>query len=336
MQSVHYFPRYSLRENVVTNNTLLLFLRLMDYSRSQFEEFLTRLAGDADLEFAPQWLRIGQQRKTRDSVVDGYLAQDSFKIAVETKLTSHFDLAQLERHLSTFNQEDHRLLILLSPIAPARAGDLNEFCRRANERRISVLVTTFERIIGVMRSILSTNDDRMMVLIDDFEAFCDDAETQLLPSDRFKMFTPPCRRSLEDNLALRLYYCKAETPLRRARYLGIYSEKAVRAVGLISKVVECDISMELSTVQVLNGVVLTEEEIARILWATSSARKYDWVLTRGHRFYLCDEWSETNYRKKSYGGIYSARMLDLRDPLGDRMPNSVSEIAKGLETKEWE
>ena len=67
MRSIHYFPRYSQRENTVSNNTLLLLLRLMKASRTKFEEFITRLAGDADLEFSPQWLRIGQQQSTRES-----------------------------------------------------------------------------------------------------------------------------------------------------------------------------------------------------------------------------------------------------------------------------
>ncbi len=33
MRAVHYFPRYSQRENAVTNNALLLLLRLHEFSR---------------------------------------------------------------------------------------------------------------------------------------------------------------------------------------------------------------------------------------------------------------------------------------------------------------
>ena len=67
MRSIHYFPRYSQRENTVTNNTLLLLLRLMEASRIKFEEFITRLAGDADLEFSPQWLRHRPAAKHKDA-----------------------------------------------------------------------------------------------------------------------------------------------------------------------------------------------------------------------------------------------------------------------------
>ena len=37
MSEIHYFPRYSQPENVVTNNTLLLLLRLHQYKKLQYE-----------------------------------------------------------------------------------------------------------------------------------------------------------------------------------------------------------------------------------------------------------------------------------------------------------
>jgi hypothetical protein len=137
----------------------------MEASRTKFEEFITRLAGDADLEFSPQWLRIGQQQRTRGSVVDGYIAQDSFKIAVETKLTPQFAVGQLERHLEIFSREDHRLLLLLAPTPPIGNEELTEFRDRAQQVRVSILITTFERIIEVMHTVLSPNDEEMNALL---------------------------------------------------------------------------------------------------------------------------------------------------------------------------
>jgi hypothetical protein len=52
MSEVHYFPRYSQPENVVTNNTLLLLLRLREYSRYKFENFMEKLCGDEDVQLA--------------------------------------------------------------------------------------------------------------------------------------------------------------------------------------------------------------------------------------------------------------------------------------------
>jgi hypothetical protein len=86
MSEIHYFPRYSQPENVVTNNTLLLLLRLREYSRFKFEKFMESLCGDEDVQLASSWLRFQQQKGTGKSIVDGFIAQDSVKIAVETKL----------------------------------------------------------------------------------------------------------------------------------------------------------------------------------------------------------------------------------------------------------
>ncbi len=40
MSEIHYFQRYSQKENVITNNTLLLFSRLYNHSPQKFNLFL--------------------------------------------------------------------------------------------------------------------------------------------------------------------------------------------------------------------------------------------------------------------------------------------------------
>src|ERR1035437_4842147 len=115
MSEIHYFPRYSQPENVVTNNTLLLLLRLYQYNRFKFERFMELICADEEVQLASSWLQFRQQKGTGKSIVDGYISQDSIKIAVETKLTETFDPAQLENHLAVFAAEQHKLLILLSP-----------------------------------------------------------------------------------------------------------------------------------------------------------------------------------------------------------------------------
>lgn len=45
MSNLHYFHRYSQKENVVTNNTLLLLSRLYAHNALYFEAFLADLLG---------------------------------------------------------------------------------------------------------------------------------------------------------------------------------------------------------------------------------------------------------------------------------------------------
>src|SRR5665213_62924 len=106
MTEIHYFPRYTQKENFATNNTLLLFYRLYDWSRFRFEKFLSDLLGARDdSPLASLGLQISQQVGTQSSVLDGYLDQAPLRIAIEAKRSaSLFDVGQLLKHLTKFDR----------------------------------------------------------------------------------------------------------------------------------------------------------------------------------------------------------------------------------------
>jgi hypothetical protein len=337
MGEVHYFPRYSQPENVVTNNTLLLLLRLREYSRFKFEKFMQMLCADEDLQLAGSWLRFQQQKGTGKSVVDGFIAQDSVKIAVETKLTETFDPVQLENHLAVFGAEEHKLLILLSPSLGEIPGQqLAAVREHATPRNIQVVHTSFEDIVAKARGCLSPHDEEMAALVDDYEAFCSDLD--LLPRDEYTLFVPPCGQSFADNEDFRLYYCPATWSRRNARYLGVYKDKRVRAIGRISKVVPGNVALDARRVTVLpEGTQgLTAEEQERVLGATEKAQTRGWDISTGHKFYLCDAMEETAFKKTSPGGIMGHRYFDLETVLGGKLPNSLAALAERLRQHTWE
>ncbi len=74
MSKVHYFQRYVQRENVVTNNTMLLFSRLYHHSPLKFKKFLESL-----IEFEVEvGVNFSQQERNLSSTPDGIIAQESF------------------------------------------------------------------------------------------------------------------------------------------------------------------------------------------------------------------------------------------------------------------
>jgi hypothetical protein len=336
MTDIHYFPRYSQPENFVTNNTLLLLLRLHQYNRFKFQRFMEQLCGEQETQLSASWLQFRQQRGTGKSILDGFISQDSVKIAVETKLIDTFDLAQLENHLAVFGTEQHKLLMLLSPTLGAIPdSQLKSIRARAIRHNIQVVHTSFGDIIGKTRACLSEHDEEMLALVDDYESFCSDMN--LLPRDKYTVFVPPCRLSLDDNLQYALYYCGVAAGHRKTEYLGIYANKSVRAIGRIAKVVACDIDLARSKVTVDDGGKdLTEAEEQRILGATKKAPTRGWDITVGHKFFLCDELVETNFRKTSQGGIWGKRYLDLEEFLGPTIPNNTAELASLLRQRTWE
>jgi len=337
MTEIHYFPRYSQRENFVTNNTLLLLLRLHQYNRLKFERFLETTCADQEIQLASSWLHFRQQTGTDRSVLDGYIAQDSLKVAVETKLGTAFDLEQLERHLGVFGSEQHKLLILLNPTREAMSSaQLKTIRDNAAPRNIQIVHTTFEEVIRKAEECLSQHDEEMLALVADYESFC--SEEGLLPRDRYTMFVPPCSQSLADNVEGRLYYCPATRSLRKAKYLGVYADKAVRAIGRIADIAVCDVDLESGEVTVHEHEAtrdLSEDEKRRIVTASRQARGHGWDISGGHKFLLCDEMVGTEFNKTSPGGIMGHRYFDLEEVLGGRIPESLDALAGELRGRRW-
>lgn len=325
MTQVTYFPRYAQKENHVTNNTLLLFRHLYEFNRLKFANFLGELGDDASDIADRLGLQFIQQQQTPLSVADGYITQESIEVVIESKLYGHaFNRNQLSRHLSVFGQSrgsGGQLLMLLSPDDPVV---------NTTDFHVPVIRTTFQEILTAARTCLSEHDEEMIAVIDDFEQFCSDAG--LLPRDRFTMFTPPCGQSLRSNIKYKLYYCPVKRPVRKEAFLGIYDNQSVRAIGRIEKVVTCK-QIDTSRRKVVDpDCDITEEEEDRIVSATREWGKS----LNNHRFYLCNEMVETNFKKTTKRGIRQHRNFDLGNILGVEELPELEEISQVLRCKTWE
>ncbi len=337
MTQIHYFPRYSQRENFETNNALLFLHRLYNYNRFKFERFLSKLLRDAITEAGRALelgLQIKQQVGTGAGVVDGYLSQDSLRIAIETKRSADaFDGEQLSRHLMGFAKSDGGFLILLSPErAEIKGTNWEKLVADATAKNVFMVPVTFEDLIAAARECLNDYDEEMHALVTDYEEFC--SEDGLLPVDKWTLFAPPCGKSHDINHEQRLYFCPASWSRRKARYLGVYYDKAVRYIGTIVKVVEA----ELEDGRVVSETVpLTNEERDRMTTASAEAMdREEMDIASGHQFFLCDEMRETLFLKSSPGGIMGHRYFDLRKYLAGGAEGPLAKIAEGLRSQRWE
>ena len=118
---IHYFQRYHTKENVSTANTMLLLSRLYQYSPDRFFLFLKQLCyPDSADPFEPE-IAFEIQEKNEDSIPDAIISQRSFKIVVETKLSDWFHEDQLLHHLSSFQNEEYKVLLTLAPTPMSKA-----------------------------------------------------------------------------------------------------------------------------------------------------------------------------------------------------------------------
>ncbi len=154
--------------------------------------------------------------------------------------------------------------------------------------------------------------------------------------EEFTLFVPPCGLSHEVNQTLRLYYCPENRAIRNARYLGIYKERAVTAIGRITKVVRCTVDIGTKSVSVLDrDQWLTPDEQKRIVEAAIEAKDRNWDITSGHKFYLCDAMEKTEFAKSSSHGIRGHRMFDLSGVLGGSVPPNLKGVADSLRKAHW-
>lgn len=327
MTQITQFPRFSQQENWATNHTLLLMRRLYEFNLSKFRLFLEKL-GDESADIAPRLgVVFGQQSREKSSIPDGVFMQESVKVIVETKTGTSFDRDQIRRHLDGLKKVEHGLLILLSPTGEQIPNDVE---LTLDDKPL--LPTTFANVIKCAQDCLADHDEEMKSVVDDFEAFC--SEEGLLPRDNFTLLAVPCGRSINVNLRNHLYYCPAErSHNRNARYLGIYTEKSIHGIGEIKKCVECTVDLKAKRV-IADGLTQAEEQ--RILKAVPEARDVGQTIENGHKFYICDKIVETDFKKKSAGGLQKHRYLDLGPYFGDGVLPGVEEIANRLRNESWD
>lgn len=336
MHEVHYFQRFSKKEDVVTNNTLLLFNRLQHHNARVFEEVLREIVSNDDLVVGA--LLTEQEESAGKTIADGVIRQRSFHIVLETKLYPSFSIAQLTGHLSAFNSSTAELevLLLLAPQEPAHLSQAYEAVQNYNSKRnksVQLAWTTFAQVVDRCRDAIPEHERVMVEMLDDYEDFCD-SEGLLSKSDD-GLLVVGCSQSLPDNLEYRLYYDPKKSH-RPAKYIGFYKDKAVQAIGILEKVVRVDRTK--SGLQVIDGGALTDDEKDRIGRAMEHAHVYGWNITHGCYFFLAGDVVQTMYRKQTKYPLRNRRYFELRQELtlDEKKPlPDLKTLAKQLRNATW-
>jgi len=322
---------------VATNNTLLLLSRLYQDSPNKFKGFINDLLDDNDLEAG---IQFNQQQKGKGSVPDGSLSQVSFKVVVETKLHKYFTLQQLTEHLNSFGTEQHKVLLSLSPKQPDNSlkqqieTAVNDF-NTQNKTAIKYLPTTFQEIVIKFNNSLEDYDYELIEIIDDFEEYC--IHDKLITDEEARMRVVTCGWTLQENLQFNLYYDPADRGYSDHNYLGIYSDKSVRAIGKLENIITADL-LPTGQLQIIDSTatVTAQQQQQNIIGVIAAAKtNNNWNITTGHKFFCVEQFYPTNFRKITKYPLQGTKFFNLKHRLQVTTLPPIQEIAQRLNQIEW-
>lgn len=346
---IHYFQRYHKKENVATANTMLLLSRLYSYSSDKFFRFLkSEFFSDS---FEPE-LVFTLQEKSVGSIPDATITQESFKVAVETKLTNKFCLKQLTRHLDSFGDKKYKVIITLAPELmddgkkdefEKELKEYNDDAKRKQENNdnttpiypIIHINTTFECLANAVQEAIDDIDYEMQEVLDDYLNYCyTDGLTPTSDSWKF-LRVQLARTTFEFNIKENVYYDKADRGFRTHNYLGLYKDKSVRAIGKVcARITAIE---EGNTIQFgAEFGELTEERKQKIKDSIISGDRYGYNLrTAKHRYFFVEQFYETDFKKITPKAPMGTRIFDLTKILGNANIPDVSELSEILKSKSW-
>lgn len=342
---VHYFQRYHGKENVATANLTLLLSRLYHYSPNIFFNTLFSADGLCQDFSTDMEVVFNQQEKTSHSVVDATISQDSFKIAIETKLWDWFYKNQLSRHLSCFSNQNLKILLTVSSekMNVDKKMEVDQAIEKYNDEHndtspVRHINTTFEEIIEKVKNNLENRDYEMMDIVTDYEECCIE-DNLIFSSDAWKYIRMQlASTTLDYNIRFGVYYDNAGRGFRDHKYLALYKNKAVRAIGEIKAIIRARKSEDGTFCYDVKSGELTEERKNLILEAGSHAKKEYGYNLDDENYFFVDKFYETNFQKTSKGPSMGTRIFNLSVILGLKKDSEVSteEIAEQLKNKTWQ
>lgn len=337
---IHYFQRYHQKENVATANTMLLLSRLYTHSSDKFFELLRDKFFMNSFELG---LSFKLQEKGPASIPDAVITQESFKIVVETKITDWFYSSQLEKHLTSFGNENFKLLLTLASEEMEKTK-LDDFNKRLdeynikNKMHITHVNTTFESLANYIDELIDDYDYdyEMKAILEDYREYC--YNDNLIPkSDSWKFLRMQLAGTTFDfNKSNNLYYDNVDRGFRPHDYLGLYTQKSLRLIGkIVAQIRAVEVNGEINYLVEFGD--LNDERKSKIEEAMDDATSYGYDLRKNeHRYFFVEKFYETDFKKITKGAPFGTRVFDLTEVLGRENLPDVSEIADLLKDKTWE
>jgi len=335
MATLNIFQQYSKEENTITNNILLLFSRLYENNPHVYEDFINGLLGNENIyNIVPAFQQqVGRGGK---GIVDGHIESKSTKIIIETKINSKENIDKLLLYCDRFKDVDSKIILHISS-ASFSVDELSGIEKKMNkiEKKIRFFSITFEDIVGGLKALknLYPYDKEIVRLCDDFDDYC--ISQELFSYEPYLMRAVTCGDSQNLNRKYSFYFDPADRNFQPHKYIGIYYDKSVRLIGEIKAIVDAELVNNEVNFKIVHGKMndILKNNLQK---GFIHAVKDGWNIMHDHKFFLCEELFETDFRKITPYGIYSKRYFDLRAILQKKSLPEIKQIADALKNITWE
>jgi len=337
MATLNQFQKYSQGENTITNNILLMLSSLYEINPRYYEEFIRGITEDSNnYEVIPSFLQ--QVNNKGNGFIDGHIQIKSSRIIIETKIHGLEWIKKLLKYTDSFKKYEYKLLFHLSS-QKYGSDQIEEIEKRLKENKktdnIYFYSLTYQDLIDQLKELANNYpyEHYLIRLNEHFEDYC--LSMNLMPRSKHVLRAMACGQSFELNKKYQFYFDLASRGYREFNYLGIYKRKSVRYIGKIENEIEADWSSE-KGLNIINAKFeVTEKQKEKLIEAIKDSLHNGWNIKEGHRFFMLKDFQETNFIKKSPGGIFRVRYFDLESIL-ETIPKDFQELATSLKKYTWE
>lgn len=310
MSEIGYFPKYSQKENQVTNYTLLVLKQLYTESPTLFQEFIEGLlAGEGKninvgVSFAQQECYTCCAGK---SIMDGVIKQEPFTIFVETKTSDWFYDNQLNRHIENLlNIQGQKVFLALANFDGLKNESKAFYDIKDKYKDCKDLIIKnieFEDFLSAIKE-LNVKSEMLINMIAEYELFLNNSD--LLPTWKYRLDVVNCAVSEDDIKKYGVYICpeaKGAYKHVRSKYFGIYGSKKVDTIAEIKGVCEVDENQNVYA-SWFNNDMTTREELINIVKTKNEA----FPDFRPIQVFVLDNFRDgINFEKDSPGGMFGSK-----------------------------
>lgn len=337
MAVLNQFQHYSQGENTVTNNVLLMLSNLYEINPKYYEEYIKGLTEDSDkYEVIPTFRQ--QVGNRGNGIIDGHIQIKASKIIIETKLHGLEWINKLVKYSQSFDPDEYKLLIHLSSTRYSQTEIEkieNSLSALKEPGKINFQSITYQDLVDQLKELANNYqfEHYLQRLNEHFEGYC--LGMGLMPRSNNVLRAMACGQSYDLNVKHQVYFDLASRGYSDFKFLGIYKWKSVRHMGLVENMIEADWDE-------INGLILknfkfpvTKEQELKLIEAIKESINEGWEVAKDHRFFLLSDFTNTDFKKTSPGGIFRVRFFNLENVL-DNVPDDIKMIAELLKTKTWE